>query len=100
MLRSEIEEFKRVAERVIPSHCSFGLCTLKFHLLHHLIEDLGSFRKIASTDARPFEHLNVLIRQSHRMTFRRLWTRLQNTVHNICSMMQNVQRVGNGGKAT
>lgn len=62
MLRSEIEEFKRIVETVFSSHCPFGLNTLEFHLLHHFVEDLEWFEGIASTDARPSEHFNMLIK--------------------------------------
>lgn len=54
LLRSEIEEFKPVVERVFVSHCPFRLRAVKFHLLNHLVEDLKRLEIISFTEARPF----------------------------------------------
>lgn len=61
LLRSEIEELQRIVEKGSASHCLFGLCTLRFPLLDHLVEHLERFGNIPFTDAKPFEHFNVLI---------------------------------------
>lgn len=47
-----------------------------------------------------FEHLNVLTKQSYRMTSRGSLPRLQETVLNMGSKVQNVLRAGGGGEAT
>lgn len=99
MLRCEIEEVKRLFERARASHCSLGFCTLTLHLLDNLVEDLERFGSTSSTDARPPEHINVLIKQSYKMTSRWLPTRLQNTVQNTGSAMQNVQKAEDGEAA-
>lgn len=89
MLLLEIEELKRVNERVFVPHCSFGLYTLKVHLLDHLIEDLERFGSIYFTEARPAEHFTVLIKQSYRTTSRRLSTRFQKALQNMSSAVHS-----------
>lgn len=68
VLRSEIEDLKRVVERVFGSHCPSGLYVIGPHLLHHLVEDSERFGSPFFTDAGPFEHFNVLVRQFYRTT--------------------------------
>lgn len=67
-ITSEIEQFRRIVERVFASHYPFGLYTLQFHLLDHLVEDLEKFASISFTDPRPFEHFNILIEQFFKTT--------------------------------
>lgn len=50
------------------------------------------------TDAGQFELFNVLIKQSYRSSSRRSLTRLQKTVQNMGSKVQNVQRAEDGEK--
>lgn len=40
ILEPYIEEFKRFAEIVFPSHCPLGLYVLVFHHVNHLVEEL------------------------------------------------------------
>lgn len=91
-LRGEIREFKSVVEGAFASHCPSGLYTLKYHLLDHLVEDLERFGSISFMDAGPFEHFNVVIKQSYRMTSRRLTTRMDETVQRMGSAVDNVRR--------
>lgn len=63
-LRSETEEFTRAVRRVTGPHCTSGLYTLNFHLLKPLVKTSEKFRSMSFTDAEPFEHFNVLIKQS------------------------------------
>lgn len=39
----KVAELKRLVVERFQNHCDNGLFPLKFHLLNHLIEDLGSF---------------------------------------------------------
>lgn len=59
---------KSVVEKKFAPHCSSGLFTLKFHPLGHVVEDLSKFGGLSFVDAGPFEHINVLVNRSYRMT--------------------------------
>lgn len=76
-LRSEIEEVKRVAVRILASNCSTGLYSIKFHPWNHLMEELQELETIYFTDATPYEHFNVLTKHSYSVTFRHLSMLLQ-----------------------
>lgn len=90
MSRLEIEEFEPTVEKEFVSHCPSGLYILKFHLLHHVLEDLERFGSSSFTDARLFEHFNVFIRQSCRTMSRRFSTWLRKTVQSTGRTVQNV----------
>lgn len=53
-LQSETEEFKRVVQRALAPHYPVGPCTLKRHLLDHLVEELKGFQSMPLTDAAFF----------------------------------------------
>lgn len=67
-LQSEIRKFKSVDEKTFAAHCSFGLFTLKYHLLEHLLDDLERFGRLSFVDAGRFEQFLVLIEKFQRMT--------------------------------
>lgn len=91
MLRSEITELKRVFEGEFASQCVSSLYTLKFHLLNHFLDDLERFESLSFTDAAPFEHFEVLLKQSYRMTSPRMSTRLEDTVENMGNALLKIR---------
>ena len=60
-----------------------GLYTLKFHLLDHLVLDLGRYTSLDFLDAGPYEYYNTRIKQAYRLGSRRKATALEETVQNI-----------------
>lgn len=64
MMRSELEEFKRIVETAFVKKCPSGLCTLNCHLLDRRVENLELSESISFTDRKPFEHFKVLIKKS------------------------------------
>lgn len=77
MLQSQTEKLKRDAERVFPSHCAIALDTFIFHPLDHVVEYLEIFGGNSSTETRSLEQNDELLKQSCRMTSRRLSKQLQ-----------------------
>lgn len=100
LLRSRIRALNRVVERVPALHCPSGLYTLKFHLPKHLVKYLDTFASIHSTKTRPFEHLNLFIKQSYRLRSPLLSTRMQDADPIMGSIVHNLQRAGGIRKAT
>lgn len=72
--RSEIQEFKRAVMRLSAVYYTLVLYTLEIYLPDHLVENFLKFGSSFCTDGRPFEQINVLIRQSYRMESRRFLT--------------------------
>lgn len=58
-LRSDIWEFKSVAEKIFATHCSSVFLKVKVHLVTYLLEDSERFRSLLFTDARLFEFFTV-----------------------------------------
>lgn len=69
LLRSEIEELKHVAEKVLLSHFPFSFYIENFHPLDQLVEDLKKCRIISFTNTRPSEYSNVVSKQSYKIKF-------------------------------
>lgn len=70
IVRSKIERGKHDFWREYASHCPFSLSTFKFLLLDHLVEYLEKFESLFFTDATPFEHFNLLIKQPYNISSR------------------------------
>lgn len=99
-LRFGFGEFLGTFERLLALPCPFGSHTLEFHVLDRLVEDLERFESIPTTDARPFEHFSVLIKQSYGTTSRRLSTQLHETVQDMSSTARGVQKAGHRRETT
>lgn len=65
---------------------------VEFHLLVHLVENLGRFESLNFTDAAPFENFNVLIKQSYRMTSRRRSTKMKKTVESMSNALMKIKK--------
>lgn len=81
----------RVLERTTATHCSCGLLAMNFRLLDHLA---GSFHRFQALfrEKKPPKQSVVLIKQFCRTMFRPLSTRMLETVKNIASALNGVQR--------
>lgn len=77
------EQFKRSLEMTFSDHCNFGLYTLKFHLLHHVIKYLQLLGTMSILDALTFEHYNVNIQHAYGQTSKRRNTCLNATARII-----------------
>lgn len=82
-LRSTVLTFKKQVWSLFGPHCDRGLNTLKFHLLDHLVDDLQRFGTVRVLSASPYEHYNVVIKQSYSGTSKRLQTRERDTIRNL-----------------
>lgn len=91
-MRSKIWKFKSAAEKTFSPHFFSGLLTIKFRLLDHLEDSSGRFGSFSSLRAGAFEHFYVLVKKSHRMTSRRLSTKMHESVEDIKNTLESVQR--------
>ena len=82
-LRSAVHLFKEHVWTLFGPHCDRGLNTLKFHLLDHLVDDLERFGTIHVLNASPYEHFNLIVKQSYAGTSKRLQTRERDTIQNL-----------------
>lgn len=65
----------------------------------HLVEKLEKIGSTALTDAKPFDHSNVLIEHSNRKASRRLSIGMQETVQSMGSAVRNLQKAEDGEEA-
>lgn len=72
--------------------CSWGLLTLKLHLLDYLTNDSKRLGSSLITNAGSLEHSCVHINKSHKMKSLRLLTESHKTAENMTSAMDIVQR--------
>lgn len=56
--------------------CDFGMQSLKYHLLVHLLENVQGFRALPVLDSSPYEHLRVRNNQAYNRILRRRRTRM------------------------
>lgn len=73
-------------------YCSFGLFPLKFHLPDHVQRELERSESFSSANDAPFEHFNLLKKQSYRMTSRLYSMGMYETVHNTSRALEGVRR--------
>jgi len=92
-LMVSIHTFKSAVWRLFGPHCENGLNTLKFHLLDHLVDELARFGTVLVLSASPYEHFNLIVKQSYASTSKRLQTRTSDTVRNsytsLCRQKQS-----------
>lgn len=58
------ERTQRPFEKNRLTHSAMCLCSLKFHLLDHMMEDTGKFRSLKMPESFPFERFNVHIKRA------------------------------------
>lgn len=61
-------------------HCADRLFTLKFHVLHHLTEDLGRFGCKEKLNAPQSEGCSEYVERGHHHTLQRLCSRMADIV--------------------
>lgn len=59
---------KQLTISTFGPHLEHGTNKLTFQAMDHFFEDVQTFGNIVIMDAYPYEHLNVLIKQSYRLT--------------------------------
>lgn len=70
---------KGLLAHLSKDQCECELFTMKFHLLHHLCDDLEKFCSTKVLDVARYEHLNVILKTTYRGPFMRKSIRLQET---------------------
>lgn len=79
-LRWKTSMLKTIAERAAAPLDKSGLLTMIFHFANHVVEVFGRCGSLLNLKLGPSEHFNVLMEQSHRMTFGQYSTRTYDTV--------------------
>lgn len=67
-VKYRVEPSKISLVRTFSDHPTFGLSTLKFHLLHIDVEDLRGFGTLLVLDASRFEQVNVNMKHDYKQT--------------------------------
>lgn len=93
-LRVETSKLKKVVDETFAPHCSSPLCTLTFHLLDLIVDDLEDLYGFLFVDAGPSEHSHVLLYNSYRMTSRRFLTIMHESLKSKSSALNGLRRSG------
>lgn len=83
VLNSRISRFQKNVGDIFADNCSTGLFTLKFHLLHHIVEDLRRFGTLSVLDASPLKYYNVHIKTSYSRASGSMKAKLEETVKGL-----------------
>lgn len=67
-VKSNIQEFKDMTKKTFDEHCKTGLHTVKFQLLHHIVNDLKPFGSSFMQNRPPIEQKNVSINSAYCVT--------------------------------
>lgn len=71
------------------SVCTYGLFTLKFYILNHVIQDISRIGSISALDALPYKQFNTVIKTAYRHTSRRRAARMDETVFCLDKLQNN-----------
>ena len=82
-LSKKVNTFKQLTQTVFEPYVENGLFTLKFHMLHHLVEDVKRYTSLEYLSASPYEYYNTRIKQNYRKTSKRHATVMEETVSRI-----------------
>lgn len=54
--------FKEILEKKLVKQDYFGICTLRWHLLDHMVGDIQKFAKLSVFGSSPYQRFNVKIK--------------------------------------
>lgn len=94
--RSEIWKVKSAVEKIFDPHCYSSFFPPRFHLLNYLLNCSERFVSLQFMNVGPVEHFNLLIRRSYGTTLRRLSTRMHETVQDMRSAPNSMQKPESG----
>lgn len=60
----------------VSPHFNYGIYTWKFPPPYHIFEDIQKMSNMRVSGASPYEHFNMLIKQSNKSTSKRLSIRM------------------------
>lgn len=64
-------------------NCGSGLCTLKCHLLDHMLEDIGRPETLSGLDSSLYKHFNVHLKEAYKRSWKRTQIRMIGTISEI-----------------
>lgn len=65
VLDDRIRKFKEIMKAAFDTHCETGVYTLKFHLPHHLVENLERFGSLKKLDGSSFKIFYVPFKHAY-----------------------------------
>lgn len=82
-LSKKVNTLIQLTQTLFEPYVENGLFTLKFHILHHLVEDVKRYTSLEYLSASPYEYYNTRIKQNYRKTSKRHATVMDETVSRI-----------------
>lgn len=79
--KSRINEFERISVGTFGEYCDSILCTLKYQLVYHILEDIKTLRNLSGLERSPYEHFNIHIKQTYVRISQRIHTQMMKTVN-------------------
>lgn len=83
LLKQKITSFQKGCIKLFGESCKTGLHTLKFHMLHHLAENVEKYIDVTLMEGSPYEHFNLLIKKEYWGTSKRMKTVMDETASRI-----------------
>lgn len=71
--------YHKIVNKFLPV-CKSKIITLKFHLLHRLIENISSFESLAALDVSPYQQYSTSVKAAYIHTSTRSATRVDDIV--------------------
>lgn len=93
-----VRRLKKECKRLFDPYVKKGLYTLKFHLLDHLVEDLGKYGSLDYLNGGPYEYFNAVVKQHYRDTSKRKPTALEETANHLSRCLQKTDAERDGSK--